>query len=175
MPGDSVILEGISNIGYCQYFFKIWQQDPCQIFTCTSSLLQDSRWTCTFLIDLEMVSGGMEYQSEVYLEVSSRSDIWNNVETTPVIQVFSWIQGGYVHSWLTWRWCQVGWNLHQKCLWRFHRCLTSGIMSRLHLPSKSLPGVLEDMDNPNGPGNGREHPSKASVEIASRSNLFWLF
>ena len=29
-----------------------------------------------------------------------------------------------------------------------------GTMSRLHLSSKSFPGVLEDMDIPDGPGHG---------------------
>ena len=45
-------------------------------------------------------------------------------------------------------------------------------MSRLHMSSKSLPGVKEDMDNPDVPGDGREHPSEASVNVSSRSNLF---
>ena len=28
------------------------------------------------------------------------------------------------------------------------------------------------MDNPDVPGDGREHPSEASVNVSSRSNLF---
>ena len=37
---------------------------------------------------------------------------------------------------------------------KFHQDLISGTMSRLHLYSKSLPGVEEDMDIPDGPGDG---------------------
>ena len=70
------------------------------------------------------------------------------------IKVSSWILGGYGHSWLTCRWYQMGWNIHQKCLWQIHQCLTSGTMSELHMSSKSLPGVLEDMDIPYGPVYG---------------------
>ena len=45
------------------------------------------------------------------------------------------------HSWLIWRWCQMGGNIHRNCLWKFHQDLTWGTMSRLHLSSKSLPRV----------------------------------
>ena len=65
-------------------------------------------------------------------------------------------------------------NIHQKYLWKFHQDLTSGTMSRLHLPSKSLPGVLEDMDIPDEAGDGfrsGEHPSKVSVKVSSRSDI----
>jgi len=42
--------------------------------------------------------------------------------------------------------------------------LTSGTMSRLHLSSKLLPGVQEDMDL-EMVLDGREHPSKVSVQL----------
>ena len=48
----------------------------------------------------------------------------------------------------------MGWNIHQTCLQKFHKDLASGTMSRLHLSSKSLPGVLEDISIPDGPGDG---------------------
>ena len=38
-------------------------------------------------------------------------------------------------------------------------------MSRLHLSSKSLPGVLEDVSY------DRDHHSEASVKVSSRSNI----
>ena len=42
----------------------------------------------------------------------------------------------------------------QKLLWKFHQDQTSGTLSRLHMSSKSLPGVLEDMEDPDIPGEG---------------------
>ena len=42
----------------------------------------------------------------------------------------------------------------QKLLCKFHQDPTSQTLSRLHLSSKSLPGVLEDMDDPDVPGDG---------------------
>ena len=41
-------------------------------------------------------------------------------------------------------------KLHRK----FHQDLTSGTSSRLNLSSKSLPGVLEDMEVPDLGGDG---------------------
>ena len=43
-------------------------------------------------------------------------------------------------TWI-WRWCQMGGNIHPKCLWKFHQDLTSVTMSRLQLSSKSLPRI----------------------------------
>ena len=94
----------------------------------------------------------------------------NHVKTPPVLQVSSWSLGGHGYSWLPWRWCQMGGNIHQKCLWKFYQDLTSGTMSRLHLSSKSLPGVQEDMDL-DMVLDGRDHPSKVSVKVSSRSDI----
>ena len=46
----------------------------------------------------------------------------------------------------TWGWCQIGDDIHLNLLLKFYQDLTSGTMSRLHLSSKYLPGVLEDME-----------------------------
>ena len=48
-----------------------------------------------FLMDLDMVSDGMEHPSEVSVKVSSRSDIRNHVKTPPVLQVSSQNLGGH--------------------------------------------------------------------------------
>ena len=48
---------------------------------------------------------------------------------------------------------------------KFHQDLTSGTMSRLHLSSKSLPRISEDMDLEML--LGKEHPSKVSVKTSS--------
>ena len=122
-------------------FIKIWYQQPCQDFSCPPCLFLDSRRTWIVLIDLELVSDGRKHSSEVCVKVSSRSDIRNHVKTPPILQVSSRSLGGHGHSWWTWRWCQMGGNIHKKCLWKFHQDLTSGTMSRLHQSSKSLPGV----------------------------------
>ena len=81
---------------------------------------------------------------------SSWYDIRNHVKIPPVLQVSSWSLGRHGHSWWTWRWCQMGGNSNQKCLWSFHNIRNhiktlpvlqvSGTMSRLHLSSKSPPG-----------------------------------
>ena len=78
-----------------------------------------------FHMDLDMVSDWREHSSEVSVKVSSRSDIRNHVKTPPVLQVTSRSPGGH----------------GLKCLSKFHQDLTSGTMSRLHLSSKSLPGI----------------------------------
>jgi len=56
-----------------------------------------------------------------FCDVSSRSIIRNHVKTPPVLQVSSWSLGGHGHSLWTWRCCQVGANIHQKLLWKFHQ------------------------------------------------------
>ena len=42
----------------------------------------------------------------------------------------------------------------QKLLQKFHQDLTSESLSRLHQSSKSLPGVLENVEVPDEPGGG---------------------
>ena len=120
-PGDGFIWEETFIRSVCESFIKIWHQEPCQDSTCPPSLFLESRRTWTFLMDLEMVSDGREHPSEVSVKVSSRSDIRNHVKTPPVLQVSSWSLGGHGHSWWTWRWCQMGANIHQKLLWKFHQ------------------------------------------------------
>ena len=60
--------------------------------------------------------------------------------------------------------CQmIGINL-QKVLRKFYQDLTSGTLSRLHLSSKPLSGVLEDLEVVL---DDRYHPSEAFVEVTS--------
>ena len=62
----------------------------------------------------------------------------------------------------------------QKLLLKFHQDSTSETLSRLHLSSKSLPGVLEDMEvlmNLEVVSFDRDHNSEASVKVSSRSNI----
>ena len=99
----------------------IWHQEPCQDSTCPPILFLESRRSWTSLMDLEMVSYGREHPSKVSVKVSSKSDIRNHVKTPPVLQVFSWSLGGHWYSWWTWIWCQMGANIHQKLLWKFHQ------------------------------------------------------
>ena len=58
-------------------------------------------------------------------------------------------------------------------MWRFLKNLkTAETLSRLHLSSKSLPGVLEDMEvlmNLEVVSFDRDHNSEASVKVSSRS------
>ena len=56
--------------------------------------------------------------------------------------------------WYSWNGVRWEGTFTYKCLWKFHQDLTSGTMSRLHLSSKSLPGVWEDMDIPDWSGDG---------------------
>ena len=74
--------------------------------------------------------------------------------TSPIIQVSYWSLGGHGCSWWSWRWCQDVYNIPRKHSWKFHQDPTSGTLSRLHLSSKSLPGVLEDLDVLYGAGDG---------------------
>ena len=80
------------------------------------------------------------------MKILWRSDIRNHFKTPPVIQVSSWSLGRHWHSRWTWRWCQIGDNININLLWKFYQDLKSGTISRLHLSSKSLPGVLEDTE-----------------------------
>ena len=54
----------------------------------------------------------------------------------------------------SWRMCHMIGIIIQKLLRKFHQDSTSQTLSRLHLSSKSLPGVLEDMEVPDAPGDG---------------------
>ena len=51
-------------------------------------------------------------------------------------------------------WCQMIGIILLKLLQKFHQDPTSETLSKLHLSSKSLPGVLEDMEVPEEPGYG---------------------
>ena len=103
--GDGVKWEGTSIISICESFIKIWHQQPCQISTCPSNLLLESMRTWTFL---EMVSDGREHPSEVFVTVSSMSDIRNYVKTPLVLQVSSWSLGWHGHIW--WPVDGIRWN-----------------------------------------------------------------
>ena len=61
-----------------------------------------------------------------------------------------------------------------KLLWNLYQDWTSGTQSRLHLSSKSLTWVLEDIEIPDEPVYGvrrREHPLEASVKFSSRLDI----
>ena len=70
------------------------------------------------------------------------------VKTTPILQVSPWSLGGCAGSLWTWRRCQMIGIILQKLLWKLHHYPSSETLSRLQLSSKSLPGVLEDMEVP---------------------------
>ena len=149
-PGYGVRWEWISIRSVCESFTKIWHQEPCQDSTYPSSLFLESRRTWTILMDLEMLSNWRGNPPGASVSF---------IKTPPVFQVSywslevsSWIL--HQHSCWTWRWGQMEWNIHQKCLWKFHQDLTSETRSRLHLSCKSFPGVKEDMDIPDEPGDG---------------------
>ena len=78
----------------------------------------------------------------------------NLIKTLNFLQVFAWSHGGQWCSWWSWRWCQGTQNTPGKLYWKFHQDPTSGSLPRLHLSSKSLPGVLEDLEGPDGAGDG---------------------
>ena len=105
-------------------------------------------------MNLEVVSDDRYHPSEASAKVSSRFNIRNPVKTPPVLQVSSWSFGGHWGSLWTWRRCQMIGIILQKLLWKLHHYPSSETLSRLHLSSKSLPGVLEDMEVPDKPGVG---------------------
>ena len=76
-----------------------------------------------------------------------------HLKTTLFLHVFSWSLGWHRGSLQTWR-CHMTCINPLKLLWKFHLNPTSGTLSRLYLSSKSLPGVLEDMEVPDEPGDG---------------------
>ena len=53
-----------------------------------------------------------------------------------------------------WWWSQIEKNILEKLPWKFHEDWITETLSRLHLSSKSLPGVLEDVEVPDAPGDG---------------------
>ena len=85
---------------------------------------------------------------------------FNFVKPCLVMQQFDWTISPMVwEEVLSWRTChpyllldsrriwkflidlyQMGWNIDQKCLWKFNPDQTTETMSRLHLSSKSPPG-----------------------------------
>ena len=117
-------------------------------------LFLDSWRILRFLMQLVIVSDVREHPREASLKVSWRLDNRNPVKTPPVLQVSSWSLGGRGGSWCTWWWSQMDENILKKLPWKFHEHWTSGSLSRLHLSSKSLPGVLEDVEVPDATGYG---------------------
>ena len=120
-PGDGFIWEETFIRSVCESFIKIWHQEQCQGSTCPPNLFLEFRRTWTFLIDLEVVLYGIEHLSEASVKVLSRIDIWDHLINPPILNISSWSFGGHGHSWWTWRWCQMGGNIHKKLLWRFHQ------------------------------------------------------
>ena len=76
------------------------------------------------------------------------------VKALLILQVSSWGLGGQGCSWWSWGWCQVTQNILAKINWKFYQDQSSGSLSRLHLSSKSLPGVLVERDVLDGAGDG---------------------
>ena len=153
-PGDVLRWKRTFKRSFSESFIKIGHQKPCQDSTYPQSLSLESWRTWRFLMHLVMVSDGREHSREAFLKVSRRLGIRNPVKTPPVLQVFPWSLGGFGDSWWTWRWCHMIGIIIQKLLWKFHQDPTSETLSRLHLSSKSLPGVLEDMEIPDETGGG---------------------
>ena len=125
-----------------------------QDFTCPPSFFLESLRTWKILMHLVMVSDGRDHSREASMKVSRSFDIRNPVKTPPVLQVSSWRLRGHGGSWRTWWWSQMKENILEKLPWKFHEDWTTETLSRLHLSSKSLPGVLEDMEDPDVPGDG---------------------
>ena len=119
-------------------------------------------------MNLEVVSEDRDHHSEASVKFSSRSNTRNPVKTPPILQFSSWILAGHGGSWWTLRWCQMIGIILQKLLRKFHQDLTSGTLSRLHLSSKPLLGVLEDLEVVL---DDRYHPSEASAKVSSRFNI----
>ena len=105
-------------------------------------------------MNMEVVTFDRDHHSEASVKVSSRCNSRNPVKTPPVLQVSPWSLGGCGGSWWTWRWCHMIGIIIQKLLWKFHQDATAENLSRLHLSSKSLPGVLGDIEVPDELGGG---------------------
>ena len=153
-PGDGVRLKRTSYRSFPESFMKIGHEKSCQDSTCPPSLFLESWRTWRFLMHLVMVSDGWEHPKEVSLKVSWILDIRKPVKTPPVLQVSSWSLGGRGGSWPTLWWSQMEANIQEKLPWKVHEVWTSETLSRLPLSSKSLPGVLEDMEVPDEEGSG---------------------
>ena len=94
-----------------------------------------------------------------------------NYENNCLMRNFVFLIGSFKKIWI---WCQKGGNKHQKQLLKFHEDLISGTISRLHLSSKSLPGVKEDKGIPNRPGDGIRWEGtsiKSSWKVLLRSDI----
>ena len=175
-------------------------QEPCQDSTFPPSLFLESWRTWRFLMDLEFGSDEWEHLYEASVKFSSRSNIRNPVKTPPFLHVSSWSLRGHKGAWWNWSMGQMNGWIFMKLLWNFHQDPTSGTLlrvlissmscpeehpisgalSRLHLSSKSLPGVLEDMEDPDGPEVGirwrffEDGPGvgiQAFVKFSSKSNI----
>ena len=135
-------------------FHEDWTTETLSRLQLSSKSLLESWRTWRFLTYLVMVSDWSEHQREASLKVSWRLDNRNPVKTPPVLQVSSWSLGGRGGSWPTLWWSQMEVNIQEKLPWKFHEVWTSETLSRLPLSSKSLPGVLEDMEVPDEEGSG---------------------
>ena len=102
-PGVGVRCYGLTFRSFCESFIKIQYQKPCQDSTCPPSLFLESWRTWWFLMNLEVVSYDRDHTSEVFVKVSSRSNIRNLVKTPPVLQVSPWSLGGCGGSGKTWK------------------------------------------------------------------------
>ena len=153
---------------------NIGHQEACQDSTCPSSLFLGSWRTWRFLTHLVMVSDWREHPRKASLKVSWRLDMRKPVKTPPVLQVSSWSLGGRGGSWCTWLWSQMDENILKKLPWKFHVDWTSGSLSRLHLSSKSLPGVLEIVEVSEKLGNSRNPVKAPPVLQVSSWSLGWL-
>ena len=154
-------------------FIKIQHQGPSRVHL-FSMCLSEAWRTWRFLIDPEFWSDEWEHLYEASMKFSARSNIrnplnschlvhvlswWTShirspVKTPPFLQVSFWSLGGHGGSWWTWSLGQMNGSIFMKLLWNFHQDPTSETLSRLHLSSKSLSGVLEDMVVPDEPGGG---------------------
>jgi len=123
----------------CESFIKFWHQKPCQDSTC----IKDSKSPPGVKEDMDIPDepgDGVRWEE---MSIRSVCETFIKIWHQETCQDSTCPPSLFLESRMTWiwRWCQMGGNIHQKCLWKFHQDLTSGTMSRLHLSSKSLPGV----------------------------------
>ena len=121
-------------------------------------------------MELEIESWWREHPHKFLLKVSSWSNIRNLVKTLPVHQVSYRSLLGQGGSWWRLRWSQVGENIHKNLDWKFNQDSTSGTLSRLYPSTKSLHGVLEDREVPDGAGDG-VRVERTSIQIFAESFL----
>ena len=110
---------------FCESFMTIGALKGRQDSSCPPSVLLESWRTWMFLTHLEMVSRGLNYPQECFLQVWSWLVDKKPVKTLPVLQVSSWSLGGHGCSWDTWSWCQKGWDIPRIDVWRFYMYLKS--------------------------------------------------